>query len=76
MILIYTATVTPFKVCFLEDEPIHFVVLDFIIDFLFALDIAITCFLAYFDKNNKLVVDKKKIFLNYLTGWMLLDLFA
>lgn len=59
VILMYTATVTPYKICFMDEEPLGFKITDWVIDVLFFSDVIITCLLAYYDDDNILVTNKK-----------------
>ncbi len=40
---------------------------------IFGLDIIINFFSAYYDKNDDIIIDKKKIAVRYLKGWFLID---
>ena len=73
LIMAYTATVVPYKAVFMTEEPLHFFIIDILVDLIFMGDIVITCFLAYYDNENDLVTNKRRIFMNYLTSWMLID---
>ena len=75
-LLIYTATITPFRLALVEEETIDWFVIGLIIDGLFFSDVIVNCFLCYYDSDNNIITSHKKIFLNYLTGWMLLDILA
>ena len=72
--MIYTATVVPYKVVFMTKEIIGLEVFDIIVDLLFLGDIIVTCFLAYYNEDNEIVTSKRKIFVKYLTSWMLIDI--
>ena len=50
--------------------------LDNIIDIFFLIDFLINFNLAYYDDNNNLITDRKKIFYNYLYGYLFLDLIS
>jgi hypothetical protein len=41
---------------------------------LFIVDIVLTLNMPYFDSKKNLVTDRYRIFINYLSGWLLLDL--
>ena len=43
---------------------------------MFFIDLVVNFFTAYFDKNDILIVNRRKIFIHYVTGWFLLDFFA
>lgn len=73
--LLYTAVATPFLLAFIanRDFDIWFI-LDltlsgvFILDFIFALNT------AYQEYDGKLIISRKKILINYLKGWLIIDL--
>lgn len=50
-ILLYVAIVTPFKVAYIDNEGIGWQSMDYLTDFVFIIDIFMTFFVAYFDKN-------------------------
>ena len=58
----------PFNLSFIEMtlEKDMWFYLDLSIDFTFLIDIVINCFSAYYDEENNLVINNKKIFLKYL----------
>jgi len=67
----------PYFIAFQEDDGEgHWkIVVDIIADFVFLTDIAITCFSAYYDdKQGILVTDNKEIFMQYFNGWFAIDL--
>jgi len=71
--LIYTALFIPYTVAFIENVGTALLVIGYISDALWLIDIVITFFIAYEDKEDNLVMNKKKIAINYLTGWFLID---
>ena len=73
LIMAYTATVVPYKAVFMVEEPIYFFIIDILVDLIFLGDIVITCFTAYYDIENDIVTSKRRIFMNYLTSWMIID---
>jgi hypothetical protein len=77
ILLIYTATVMPWRMAFIDSVMWDdWFIAELIIDFLFFLDFIVNCFSAYLDYEGKLVVDRRKIFCEYAKGWMILDLLA
>jgi len=77
VILLYTAIVTPFVISFLETSRWDFWFwLDLIIDLGFMTDVAWNLNTAYYDKDGVLETRRKKIFLNYLKGWLVVDFIA
>ena len=75
-LLIYSCTVTPFRIAFAETDPLLWVITDAIVDILFAIDIFINFTSAYFDPENNLITEKKKIIINYALSWFLIDFIA
>lgn len=47
-----------------------------VIDILFLFEIVVIINTAYYDKNKKLVHNRKRIFLNYLCGYLIIDVFS
>lgn len=78
LLLTYVGSVMPFNLSFIEmtlDKDMWFY-LDLCIDFTFLIDIVINSFSAFYDEENILVYNNKKIFLRYLQSWFFIDLFA
>ena len=72
----YTVIIIPYRIAFLpnSDDLIIWIIVDYLSDGIFAVDIIINFFLAYYDYQDELVCSKKKIFFNYLNGWFILDI--
>ena len=76
VLLLYTATYVPFRVCF-EDEGSDFLFwLDNIVDLGFFIDIIATFFTAIEVKGGSYDTSRTKIAWNYITGWFFIDLFT
>jgi len=76
-LLLYTATVTPFILAFVETSYWDkWFWSDMIIDFCFLVDVVWNLNTAYAKNEGVLVTSRWKIFLNYLKGWLILDLCA
>ena len=76
-LLVYTATVMPYRMAFIEYELWDdWFFIDLTIDSLFFIDFVVNCFSAYLDGEGYMVIDRKQILINYAKGWMLLDLLA
>jgi hypothetical protein len=73
VLLVYTATFVPFKLSFLDNSSMAILVIDYIVDALFALDILVNFLTAFFNQNGELVTDRCKIASNYLKSWFLFD---
>ena len=77
LLLIYTATVTPFRSCFID--PViydRWWWVDTVVDLLFFIDVIVNLNSAYINDDNKLETSRKKIFFKYLKTWLVLDLVA
>lgn len=75
LMMIYTATIMPFRIAFMKnDDSDTFSALDYFSDALFMMDICINLNLAYYDDSNHLITSRKKIFLHYLLGWLIIDI--
>lgn len=89
-LLIYTATVFPYKLCFLSfripenpgdlpeplDDNLVWDVISVIVDLLFWMDLVICFFSSYYDSEGQIVSRFKCIAMAYLKGGFLLDFFA
>ena len=72
-LLLFTAVVTPFRISFYDEEPLEWIITNTIVDVLFAIDIVLNFFSAYFDSSEELITDKNKIAKEYLKGWFTID---
>lgn len=72
-LLLYTATVTIFRIAFIEEDEEAWMISDTVVDGIFFIDVCVNIFLAYYDSEMNLVTMRRLIFLNYLRTWMLLD---
>lgn len=75
--LVYTAAIMPYVMAFIETEQwdIWFFIA-LVMDILFLGDFIFNCTTAYFDNEGNLVVNRKKIMVNYLRGWFFIDVVA
>jgi potassium channel len=77
ILLIYTAFVVPFKISFIEEDPVVLTIIDYMVDILFAIDIFVNFITAYDDEERGVPVrNPKKIASNYLKSWFIMDLLA
>jgi hypothetical protein len=74
LLLMYTATYMPYKLCFIEAEDNPW--LDYGIDILFTLDILVTFISADTEFDGTLIHNQKIIADRYLKGWFLFDFVA
>jgi potassium channel len=75
-LLLFTAVVTPYRVSFSDEDPIEWIIVDSIVDSVFAIDIILNFFSAYYDSEDNLVTNRKQIALKYLRSWLLVDFLA
>jgi hypothetical protein len=66
----------PIRLAFVDDSVGFGMILEITIDFLFMFDVAVNFCSAYYDDDNKLVVNRKLIMKKYMKGWMIIDLVA
>lgn len=72
--LSYAAIILPFKIAYIEEgEYPEWDNFDYFVDAMFILDIIVNFFSAYYDSENNLILDNKKIALKYLKGWFIID---
>jgi hypothetical protein len=64
--MIYTITITPYRVAFIDEDSIEWYSIDLAIDFTFLVDVLVNCVSAYYKEDDVLIVNKKAIFMNYL----------
>ena len=76
MILIYSAVVLPYRIAFIDIDSTEMLILDFIFDSLFTLDIFLSFFSAYVDNEDNVVKNRKKIVINYLKTRFSIDLIS
>ena len=75
-VLILTCVVTPVRIVFVENEPIGWIIVNNLVDFIFLMDIVFTFNMAYYDELCYIVQDRKLISLRYIRSWFILDVFA
>jgi hypothetical protein len=76
LLLIYTATVTMYRIAFIDVESQAWLIADTVIDGLFLTDVVVNCFLCYYDFEMNLVTRHRLIVTHYLKTWMVMDLIA
>lgn len=91
-LVMYTAIVTPYMAAFvltretnktgrilatsinIEDDPL--VIVDYIVDVMFIIDIFINFRTTFVDSNDEVVSDPCRVAVNYMKGWFIVDLLA
>jgi len=76
LLLLYVVVAVPFRVCFDTEASGGALLLDWVVDALFILDVFINFFCAYQGANGEYVTDHKMIIMHYARTWMLLDIVA
>jgi len=76
IILIFTCTLIPYRISFIEHEDTNWKIALGLIDVLFFIDIIFNFNTAFLDENFKLITSRKVIAKDYLKGWFIIDLTA
>ncbi|KAM3146799.1 hypothetical protein pb186bvf_000953 [Paramecium bursaria] len=77
MMLLLTAIITPFSVCFIDGTDLNFwFAIDIIFDSFYFFDMCINFISAYNDEEQNVIDDHRMIVKNYLKGWFLIDFTA
>lgn len=77
LILLLTCFKTPYDLSFNDDHPNSWnMIIDYIIDGLFLIDIFVIFNTAFYDDDIELIHNRKSIFLAYFKGWFFIDLFS
>ncbi|GAA0152028.1 ion channel [Lithospermum erythrorhizon] len=77
VLVIYTAWVSPFEFGFLDKPAGPLAMTDNFVNGFFGIDIILTFFVAYLDRNTYLLVDEpKKIAWKYASSWLVLDVIS
>ena len=72
--LIFTALVSPYRIAFVDVDSIEWTVIETMIDCIFGVDLLLNFFFAYYDDNDDIVDGRKRIAMDYIRGWFLIDL--
>lgn len=74
LLVIYSAWISPFEFAFLPYKQDAMFVIDNIVNCFFAVDIVLTFFVAYMDRESYLLIDDhKKIAIRYVSTWFIFD---
>ncbi|KAI3443645.1 hypothetical protein Pfo_000310 [Paulownia fortunei] len=77
VLVVYTAWVSPFEFGFLDKPEGPLSIMDNVVNGFFAIDIVLTFFVAYLDRNTYLLVDNpKQIAWKYATSWLAFDVIS
>ena len=77
LLLLYTAFFVPYKIAFMDVDPVEVKYMDYCVDLLFFIDIFVNFFTCFDDPvRHTPVKDPKRIASNYIKSWFFLDLLA
>ena len=76
LILLIVFFLTPYRIAFVNDETVYWIVIDSLIDFSFLIDILVTFFSAFYSSEYILIDKWSKICFSYLRGWFLIDVLS
>ncbi|KAK6147719.1 hypothetical protein DH2020_018631 [Rehmannia glutinosa] len=77
VLVVYTAWVSPYEFGFLDKPEGPLAMTDNVVNGFFAIDIVLTFFVAYLDRNTYLLVDDpKRIAWKYATSWLAFDVIS
>ena len=74
LVLFFVFFWTPWRIAFTEDTVLSYLVIDEVVDFIFLIDMILTCFTAYYNAKFILIDKWRTIFFNYLISWFIIDL--
>lgn len=75
-VLLYSCTVTTVQMALFEDLSLFWKIMNYMVDFLFLIDIIVIFNTALQDEDGEIIEDRYKIASTYLKGWFLIDLIA
>ena len=76
VLIVYSVITVPYRLAFQEPESNTTMIVNTIIDLLFATDILLNFFCAYFDDEGKLITGRVEVITNYMKTWFFIDFFA
>lgn len=76
VLLLITTAIIPVRLAFVEEDTKPWQTAFFVIDGIFFFDIILWFFTSYQDQNNIEIVSHKKIAINYLKTWFMIDFFS
>ena len=76
VLLVYTATIVPFRTAFIDEASPNFETFEYLVDFLFGCDLFVNFISAYVDNDRKLEIKVKVIAKSYIKSWFFFDAFA
>lgn len=76
LLVLYNALEVPFVVAFQPRSPLGLVAFDYLVDFFFLIDLLLNFHTAYFERDRRLVMDRRMIAYTYLRTWFAVDLIS
>jgi hypothetical protein len=77
ILIAFISVMLPFRLAFIDGWSSHWAVVDFCIDVFFLCDIVLNFASAYEDRRTgRVITDPRVIAINYVRGWLALDLIA
>jgi Ion transport protein len=76
LLLMYTAIFVPFQTAFVEDDTELSKHLETLMDSMFITDFFLNFLMAYEDRDKKIEIRLRYIAMNYLQGWLMVDLLS
>ena len=76
VLLMYTACFVPFQTAFVDEDTDLSKDLETVMDTMFITDFFLNFLMAYEDRDKKIEVRLRYIAMNYLQGWLLVDLLS
>jgi hypothetical protein len=76
LVLIFTSLVAPARVAFITEDSLTWVIINFLVDFFFFLDIVVIFNTALYDDEFQIIHDRKKIAIIYIQGWFVIDVLS
>lgn len=73
VLIAYVVTFLPYKLSFVEETYLSWNIFDYVIDFIFFIDIIFEFFTVSIDDNENMITDKKKIACKYQKFWFWID---
>lgn len=74
LLLLYTATIIPYRMILTGSDDTGFIIWDTIVDCLYFIDTLLNCIMAYYNEEGELVTEKKLIIKKYAKSWMFIDI--
>lgn len=71
--LLFTALVSPYRIAFVDIDSKAWVIVESITDVIFGTDMILNFFFAFYDQQDEVVDQRKRIALSYLKGWFIID---